>query len=512
MDNKTVYYKELPPEPAVLLVIEPDSDPRSIRLEGDMKLGRAIPDAKCDIKLSSGIVSRDHGELMYSDGAYYYRDNNSLNGTYYNSEKLPPYNERGTRAVKLSDGDVLRIDRRKLDTPHPEAVVMIFSTTFASDEEWIRYSLEGQNEVRIGRNRKDGISLTDFMASRDHAVLRKKPDGGWTVTDCGSTNGLAVNKTVIEEETPIGMFDVIKIAETTIIFLGDKVIFDAVKKKTEKLEESEKKVIMNVGIEDVKVRKHGSLAKKTLLSDIRLDIETGDFILILGGSGAGKTTFIRALLGQIRANGKIYLGGMDLYRNFKMLKHKIGIVEQFSSTRDNDTVYHTITDAAMSKLAGDYSDEEIMQRVEDIIKRMMLTSLRNSLIRNLSGGQKKRVEVAIQAIGDQEIFILDEPDSGMDFASRVDLMENLRSCTESGGVVSVISHSPDDAAHLFTKVIVLAKSKKDEVGHLAYYGDVKNALSFFGVEKLSQIVMEINYEGGKGRADEFIERFNTRRG
>lgn len=63
---------------AVLLVIEPDSDPRSIRLEGDMKLGRAIPDAKCDIKLSSGIVSRDHGEIMYYDGAYYYRDNNSL--------------------------------------------------------------------------------------------------------------------------------------------------------------------------------------------------------------------------------------------------------------------------------------------------------------------------------------------------------------------------------------------------------------------------------------------------
>ncbi|MBQ4534369.1 MAG: ATP-binding cassette domain-containing protein, partial [Ruminococcus sp.] len=162
---------------------------------------------------------------------------------------------------------------------------------------------------------------------------------------------------------------------------------------------------------------------------------------------------------------------------------------------------------------GDYSDDEIHQRVEDIIKRMMLTSLRNNLIKNLSGGQKKRVEVAIQAIGDQEIFILDEPDSGMDFASRVDLMENLKSCTESGGVVSVISHSPDDAAEMFTKVIVLAKSQSDEVGHLAFYGDVPNALKFFGVNKLSEIVMEINYEGGKGRADEFINKFEaTRRG
>lgn len=56
-------------------------------------------------------------------------------------------------------------------------------------------------------------------------------------------------------------------------------------------------------------------------------------------------------------------------------------------------------------------------------------------------------------------------------------------------------------------------SKKDDVGHLAFYGTVENALEFFGVNKLSEIVMEINYEGGKGRGDEFIEKFEqTRRG
>lgn len=510
MNNKTVYYAPLPPKPATLLILEKGKDVRTVTLNGDMHLGRDIPNTESDIKLGSEIVSRNHGNFIFVDGAYYYKDNNSMNGTFYNGKKLERLNARGTRAVKLNDGDVLRIDRRQLDKPHTSAVEMIFSTTFTADEKWHRFSLAEKKHVSIGRNNIDGISLPDFMVSRNHAMLQYQ-NGKWKIVDNNSKNGLAVNKTVIENECVLNPFDVIRIANTMLIFLGDEVIYNEVSaaiKAHEKFEYSKRSAVMNVNINAVTV------PRKTLLKDINIDIEAGDFILILGGSGAGKTTFIRALLGEHRADGKIMLGGMDLYKNFKMLKHKIGIVPQFSTTRDYDSVYHTIKDAAMSKLSGDYSRKEILQRVDDIINQMMLSSLKKNMIKTLSGGQRKRVEVAIQAIGDQEIFILDEPDSGMDYASRVDLMSNLKVCTETGGVVSVISHSPDDAANLFTKVIVLAKSKEDEVGHLAYYGDIPNALSFFGVNKLSEIVMEINYEGsGKGRADEFIEKFErTRRG
>ncbi len=510
MNNKTIYYVPLPPKLATLLILEKGKDVRTVNLNGDMHLGRNVPGTMSDIKLHSEIVSRNHGDFIFVDGAYHYKDNNSLNGTFYNGKKLEKLNERGTRAVKLNDGDVLRIDRRQLDNPHPSAVEMIFSTTFTANEKWHRFLLTGKNNVPIGRNNVDGISLPDFMVSRNHATL-KYQSGRWKIVDNGSKNGLAVNKTVIESEYTLSPFDVIRIANTTLIFLGDEIVYNEASleiNEPEKFDYRNRSVVMNVNINAVTV------PNKTLLKDINLDIEAGDFILILGGSGAGKTTFIKALLGEHRANGKILLNGMDLYKNFKMLKHKIGIVPQFSTTRDYDSVYHTIKDAAMSKLSGEYSRKEILQRVDDIINRMMLSSLKKNMIKTLSGGQRKRVEVAIQAIGDQEIFILDEPDSGIDPASRVDLMSNLKSCTETGGVVSVISHSPDDVANLFTKVIVLAKSKADEIGHLAYYGDVPNALSFFGVNKLSEIVMEINYEGsGKGRADEFIEKFErTRRG
>lgn len=510
MNNKTVYYKPVPPKPATVLIIEGINPVRTIQLNGDTHIGRLSPDSTAELKINSCIVSRNHGEFSYIDGEYYYKDNNSLNGTYYNNAFLEKMNERGSRSVKLKDGDVLRIDRKNFDAPHPEAVEIIFSTTFSPDEKWYRFDLINKKSLSIGRDDSCDIKLSDFMVSRIHARL-EEINGKWEIIDNKSKNGVAVNNNIILNRQELKQLDVIRIANTTIIFMGSYILYnDGKTEQNKSFNNSTRPVIMNVNINEVRVTNR-LFKKKTLLKDINLDVEAGDFILILGGSGAGKTTFIKSLLGDIRSDGEILLKGMDLYKNFKMLKYKIGLVPQFPTTRDDDTVYHTIMDAAKIKLAADYSKEEIKLRVEAIIQKMMLTSLRNNFIKNLSGGQKKRVEVAIQAIGDQEIFILDEPDSGMDYATRVDLMSNLKSCTDTGGVVSVISHSPDDAANLFTKVIVLAKSKTDEVGHLAYYGDVSNALTFFGVGKLSEIIMEINYEGGKGRADEFIRKFASSR-
>ena len=538
MNNQTVYYKPLPPQPATLLVVEREKGVRIVELQGGTRIGRACEGVYNDIALSSQIVSRNHGEIFYEDGVYYYRDNNSLNGTFFNGVKMEPFNERGTRAAKLNDGDVLRVDCDNPAMSRTDAVIMIFSTRFSKNDVWKEYSLESQNDVNIGRNIPQGISLTDFMVSRNHARLIKEPSmfdtigsnryEKWKIFDCGSVNGLAVNRETVNGERLLNIYDVINMANTTLIFLGDRVIYNEIKSTTQPAVQQHRKVVMGVNIESVKVGVLGSLKKRTLLENINLDVEAGDFILILGGSGAGKTTFIKSLLGTIRREAKfkghIMFDNMNLYKNYRMLKHKIGLVPQFSTTRDNDTVYNTIMDAANIKLAGEYSPAEIKNRVDEIIEKMLLGSLKNRLISKLSGGQKKRVEVAIQAIGDQEVFILDEPDSGMDVATRVELMstlknytedemENLKACTENGGVVMVISHSPDDAADMFTKVIVLAKSKSDEVGHLAYYGSVENAYSFFGVSRLSEIVKEINYEGGKGLADFYIDKFEkTRRG
>ncbi|MBD5160373.1 MAG: ABC transporter ATP-binding protein [Ruminococcus sp.] len=295
-------------------------------------------------------------------------------------------------------------------------------------------------------------------------------------------------------------------------------------------------VIMNVNINEVKAKRSTFGKKKTLLKDINLNIETGDFILVLGGAGAGKSTVIKAITGQkhdteqtLDIKGDIFLEGMNLYKNLRILKHKIGIVPQYPDYRANDMVYNTIMDSAKLQLASEYSRQEIKQRVDDVIESMMLSSIKNSMLGIISGGQRKRVQVAIKAVGDMSFFTFDEPDAGLDVAGRVDQMkqitkpitpeqaidnsQELKYCTDSGKAGLMISHYPDDVADMYKKVIVLAKSRTDDAGHLAYYGDIPNALAFFGVKKLSEIVLEINYEGGRGRGDEFIQKFeNTRRG
>ena len=93
MNNQTVYYKPLPPQPATLLVVEREKGVRIVELQGGTRIGRACEGVYNDIALSSQIVSRNHGELFYEDCIYYYRDNNSLNGTFFNGVKMEPFNE-----------------------------------------------------------------------------------------------------------------------------------------------------------------------------------------------------------------------------------------------------------------------------------------------------------------------------------------------------------------------------------------------------------------------------------
>ena len=85
MDNRTIYYAPLPPKPATLIILERGEPIRLIRLKGDMRLGREDKEIHSDITLKSPIVSRNHGDFSYIDGIYYYKDNNSLNGTFLNA-------------------------------------------------------------------------------------------------------------------------------------------------------------------------------------------------------------------------------------------------------------------------------------------------------------------------------------------------------------------------------------------------------------------------------------------
>ena len=248
--------------------------------------------------------------------------------------------------------------------------------------------------------------------------------------------------------------------------------------------------------------------KKILLRDVHLSIPPGHMVLLLGGSGAGKTVFLNAVSGYEKAQASVMLGGEDLYRQYRKLQYQVGYAPQQDTMRGKDTVYSTLLDTARLRLPKDTTAAERRARVDEVLELFGLTPSRGHLVEKLSGGQKKRVSIAMELISNPSLFILDEPDSGLDGTMARELMEQLRRIADRGKIVIVITHTPDRVIDLFDDVIVLAKDDR-RVGRLAYYGSVDGARGFFGKERMEEIVKTINSAdaGGEGRAEEYIAKY-----
>ena len=248
--------------------------------------------------------------------------------------------------------------------------------------------------------------------------------------------------------------------------------------------------------------------KKILLRDVHLSIPQGHMVLLLGGSGAGKTVFLNAISGYEKADASVMLGGEDLYRQYKKLQYQVGYAPQQDTMRGKDTIYSTLLDTARLRLPMDTSAADRRARVDEVLDLFGLTPSRSHLIEKLSGGQKKRVSIAMELISNPSLFILDEPDSGLDGTMARELMEQLRQIADRGKIVIVITHTPDRVIDLFDDVIVLAKDDK-RVGRLAYYGSVADCRAFFGKERMEEVVKSINpvATGGEGLAETYIAKY-----
>lgn len=247
---------------------------------------------------------------------------------------------------------------------------------------------------------------------------------------------------------------------------------------------------------------------RRLLKDINLDIEPREMVLVIGGSGAGKTTFVNAVSGYEKANAEIHYKGIDLYEDSARVRKLVRLVPQFDTLRDKDTVYHTLKDAAMLQLPMEVvkNKEKLRTKVENILNIFGMEKERNNFVSKLSGGQRKRLSIAVEYISEPEIFFLDEPDSGLDAGSAEMVMKQVRHIVDEEKIAIVISHSPDRLRDLYDKILVIAKDSVENCGQMAFYGSIDDALEFFGVKQLEDIVKLIN---NQEKADYFINKFKS---
>jgi len=169
---------------------------------------------------------------------------------------------------------------------------------------------------------------------------------------------------------------------------------------------------------------------------------------------------------------------------------------------------NTLMDAAKLRLPIDVPPEDLRSRVDEVMEIFGLVPVQNDLVEKLSGGQKKRLSICMEMISNPALFILDEPDSGLDGVMARELFIQLRKIADTGRIVIVITHTPDRVVDLFDDVIVLAKDSA-RTGRLAFYGSIEEARKFFGREKMEEIVKAVNRkeEGGDGLADEFVMKY-----
>lgn len=196
---------------------------------------------------------------------------------------------------------------------------------------------------------------------------------------------------------------------------------------------------------------------KVIIDNVSMRLEHGEILGVLGESGAGKSTFIKALLGNRKTLGKNFVYGFDAKKNAKKLRPYYGYVPQdLSKIYENFTVMDNLV--TFGQQYG-LSEEETIRRGRKILKNLEIESKENELVKNLSGGQKRRVSIAIALIHQPIFCILDEPTSGLDPIVRENLWLRLVDINERyNTTLVVITHYPEESKFCH-KVAIFARKR-----------------------------------------------------
>jgi ABC-type multidrug transport system ATPase subunit/pSer/pThr/pTyr-binding forkhead associated (FHA) protein len=228
---------------------------------------------------------------------------------------------------------------------------------------------------------------------------------------------------------------------------------------------------------------------KILLDNVSFKALPGDMIALMGPSGAGKTTLLLALNGYLPpSSGVVRINGEDLYTIYDNLRGSIGYVPQDDLVHAELTVFEAIRYSAKFRLPPDFSDDEIDARVEQTIKDLGLEGVQNLEIgkpekKVLSGGQRKRVNIALELVTDPVILFLDEPTSGLaadDTTALITLLSDLTK--QTGKTIIMTIHQPaKDEFEKFTHALVMGYG-----GVPMFFGPTREAYRFFGTWKERQ--------------------------
>jgi len=485
--------------PAHLDLIDPDTKKaKRIELNREItRLGRD-PEGEVVIDVAAAVVSRRHAEIKKTGEQFFITDLKSFNGTLVDGKRI-------TDTAPLFDGSEIQLGAggpllRLIDpanpasaqkalgipTPSQQAIPSAFGQIAAMAQRGTIVSIAGSGALKpttppgaaqsqllarlsfdthpqlsVGRAPDNDLRLDGLQISNHHARF-SLTNGSVSVEDAGSTNGVYVNGERIGGRRQVQLSDVIQI--------GPFVLQADAHQGVAVYDTRSKTRIDTINITKVVANRSGGGSIK-LLDDVGLTIQPNEFVGLLGPSGAGKSTLMDSMNGMRPAtSGYVLINNLDLYRHLDSLKQSIGYVPQDDIIHRELTVYRTLYYVARLRLSRDVSTREIDQIVNEVMDVTGLSERRDVPVGQLSGGQRKRVSIAVELITKPSVIFLDEPTSGLDPATEEKIMKLFRQIAESGRTVVLTTHAMENVK-LFDKIVVLMRGK------LVFYGAPQEALA-----------------------------------
>jgi ABC-type multidrug transport system ATPase subunit len=428
-------------------------------------IGR-LPD--CTVQVLDVTISGHQGSLRCVDGTWTYLDDGSTNGTWREGVRVSNLAITGATELALGGQEGPSIHLRPVQAVEgrsfaPPAPLLLSQPEGATTSTWWKRDRgsEAVKSFTIGRAAEADYRVDDMLASRLHARLELLADGSARVVDLDSVNGTFVDGVAASPTSSLREGQRVTVGNTSFLFDGIR-LGSAVAPTSSVF--SVDRLTTNVQV--------GTILK-TLLSDVSFALPRGSLMAVLGPSGAGKSTLLGAITGTRPAtSGSVIFNGLDLYRNFGEVRHRIGFVPQEDILHPMLTIRTALRHAARLRFPADTTQSERDARIEVVLRQLNLVEHAAKQIVDLSGGQRKRVNVALELLSEPDLLILDEPTSGLDPGNERSVMEQLRALADAGRTVIVVSHSTE-SLHLCDQVLLLAPG-----GRVAFQGPVSAALGF----------------------------------
>jgi ABC-type multidrug transport system ATPase subunit/pSer/pThr/pTyr-binding forkhead associated (FHA) protein len=423
-------------------------------------------DPSNDIVINEPIVSGFHAQIVFDGNQPYILHphparGRTLNGLLYRGQHI-----RGDQQFRkpLERGDIFRIGDE-----HGTLVTLAYNDGSGAAQEIlpeIRPIPLGAPVITIGRLPDNMLVLNHPQVSGHHARLERLPNGGYRIIDLGSTNHVYVNAQRVTNRVLVPGNE-IRIGPFRLTYTGNELT---------QHDESH-----SIRIDALHLKKFGT-HHALLLDDISLVIPPRKFVAVVGGSGAGKSTLMDALNGLRPAQeGLVLYNGQDYYKHLAAFSTQLGYVPQDDIVHRDLTVERVLYYAAKLRLPEDFTHEQIQQRIEEVLDDVEMTHRRKLLVSKLSGGQRKRVSIAMELLANPSVFFLDEPTSGLDPGLDRKMMLLLRRLADKGHTIILVTHATNNI-NVCDYICFLAPG-----GHLAYFGPPEEAKVFFGRTDFAEI-------------------------